>query len=117
MNSLVSSFSLILYTLYEDLIDQMRKNVAWRFFFSRAQTSARHAVSKFFEKATIAQSTGIMQVVHYKVGKINFEIATKRGAVTAYKQDKSTGLKNVLDSEIVCNDNVFNSLKNDIDIF
>lgn len=45
-----------------------------------------------------------MQVVHYKVGKINFEIATKRGAVTAYKQDKTAGVKNVLDSEIIWKD-------------
>jgi len=45
-----------------------------------------------------------MQVVHYKVGKVNFEIGTKRGAVTAYKLDKSKGLKNVLDSEIIWKD-------------
>jgi len=45
-----------------------------------------------------------MQVVHYKVGKTNFEIATKKGSVTAYKNDKSKGLKNVLDSEIVWKD-------------
>jgi len=45
-----------------------------------------------------------MQVVHYKVGKVNFEIGTKTGAVTKYKADHSFGIKNVLDSEIVWKD-------------
>jgi ribosome maturation protein Sdo1 len=42
-----------------------------------------------------------MQVVHYKVGKVNFEIGTKRGAVSKYKENNDFGIKNVLDSEVV----------------
>jgi len=41
--------------------------------------------------------------VHYKVGKVNFEIGTKKGAVTAYKE-KGGSIQQILDSEVIWKD-------------